>query len=515
MAGRLSAGAALCALLMLFDGAFAVGQEPTPEPSPTPSSSPSQAEATPTPTPTTTAAQATPTPTPSAPAATPSPQETTPMTEPAPEGNGSLTLDTRVSSSLVQIGDEVTQEVVVSNSGTAEVEQVVVRYDVPAEMDVVGVTSPSGATDTTTMTGSAVTIRWTGFDLSAGETKTFSWAGRVARAGDLVAKGSVEASAEGVAAAQATQSVYLAAVTGVHTVAEGRETVVQQRLVTRSVPAAGAATTQADANLLPVTGFDLWAYAALALFVMALGALTWRASLSHSRLRAAPLLLLGLALAACTSGEPVEERASRTPTAAPSPTVETQVKGKMIVRGEHEDGTDRDDATDDGPETGAATGEDAVVSPADGTEQTLGGDAGSATVDEKIILVEVPVSEAPTAKLGATEGRNVIGLEWSETDGLITATSGLTLTEAAAEISNSLAAEDTEIKVTVTIANTSSTHRLDVEGTIEHVIGGFEDPVVLRSAPISMTLAPKEVVATTFTYALPSGAYTLSSRFVP
>lgn len=492
---------AVTAALVALAPAGAAAQTPTPSPSPSASPSPS-----PSPSP-----AASPTSSPS-PSPSPSPN---PSPSPSSPAAGRLEVSIDPGPTLTQVGAAFTYRLTISNTGSAPLTGVEIHQLVPAELDVTGV-PVLDEVDYTQLgrIGKDEDILWGIDSMSAGSTITLSWFAKVAKAGDLIATGSITAEADGDGEEIEPPSIYLGDAEILGVVVPGEQSIA--RTVTQRRSVTGVGSLGAPGAVLPATGVPAEAgFAFLGLVLIAAGLFLRRERSRRTILHVSAAVALLLTGCVSDSGDPVEPEVKGTRIENEEPTETDEDAGSDEQPSDADDTEDpgEDDASDDG-----ATDDDATD---DGVPDLSTGapDTGSAPVGfvEEEVVVQVPFEELDANVLAATPSDNQIAVDWSSSGGVLSAQSSLLFTpDAIATLRTTLSSSGDRVVANVTLENLSSDHRLVVKGRYLHEVAGLPGGrVTLRSPAVDTVLAPGAVTKQVFTYKLPTGQYTLDSRFVP
>ena len=424
------------------------------------------------------------------------------------------------SGGLLQVGDRFRYRVTVTNEGDTELEDVVVQQFVPAELTVVGVPILDEVEGINlSRFGDKEDITWILGDVSPGETFVLPWLAKVHRSGDFNATGSITLSSSGDERSLRPPGIFIGTVKGLRITDAGVASVKRRVVTTRQVTL--PAESSGAPGLLPATGATGVAlFVTLAVALLGAGCLLL---LAASRRTRAVTVVVALLLAGCVGDG---DRAAVDPNQTP------EVKGRVIDRdGEPEDAagtpSDQDERADeaapdddgrdgDGPD--ASTRPEPETDTGGGTSIATGG-TPSVTIQtvREVRTIRVPVSTLPVTEVGATAGDNAISLEWSEAGGLQSALSSILFSpDAPLSLRTALTADGKKITVEIALRNERADRRVKVEGRILHEISGLAGgPKTLTSEPISIVLAPGAVSVETFVYTLPTGSYSLTSRFAP
>lgn len=495
-------GAVAALLLAVLVPGSAHAQSPSPSPSPSASAS-----ASPSPT-------ATPSPSPS-PSASPTPSPT-----PTPDpGTADLAVAFDPGRTLAQIGERFTYRLTITNTGSTPLTNLEVHQFVPPELNVTGVPilDEVDFTQLGRVGGVDEDILWGINTFPAGASLTLSWFAQVDRPGDYTATGSVDADADGFQRSLTPPPVYIAEAEVLGVVVQGASSVEQT--VTRTRQVSGPGVLGAPGAILPATGMTEGGFAVLGLALVAFGTFLWRARGKRAAIQA--LIATALLLTACTSGgddiEP-EVRGNRIENTTPGDEdpADNEPGDEEPADDEPGEGTDGDegddpaiDGADDDP-TGETTDTPDVIAGAPNAVP-----APVQFVTEEVV-VDVPVSELDTTKLGPATSDNAIALDWSSASGIVSARSSLFFDPTAvASLRTTLAASGDQMIVNVTLENLLEDERLIVDGRFLHDVAGLPGGKVTLGSPVDVTLAPGAVTKQQFIYKMPSGTYTLSSRFDP
>lgn len=495
-------------IFIVSSGALVWAQEasPSPDPSPTSSPSPSPSDS--------------PSPSPSE-SASPTPSEP-PSSTPAPELQAQISdLFVTVSPQgrLAQVGDRFRYKITVANNGGGTLEDVVLRHLVAEELTVVGVPILEEVEAINLgRFGDEEDITWVLGDMGPGDSFVLPWLAKVKKSGDFVAGGSITVSSGNEQQTFRPRNLYLASVKGLRVVDEGRRFVTRRVVQERSVtlPADDSAV---EAGTLPATGASgTIPYALVAAGLIGGGALLLVSPRKRSR---ALVLVALLLLTACVDDGPNGDSVD--------PNTPPEVKGRVIERDDTES-EEREDAggqsdegrgdrpTDEDPPANEDEGRGSEDGSGDEDAQVSAGPAPTTvqTVRE-VRTVRIPVEDLPVSSLGATTGDNAMSLDWSETDGVRSALSSIQVgSEAPVSLRTGILVNGKRISVEVTLWNESKKERVEVSGRILHEVAGLAGgSKTLSSEPIAIVLAPGAKTVETFVYTLPTGNYTLTSRFIP
>jgi LPXTG-motif cell wall-anchored protein len=260
---------------------------------------------------------------------------------------------------------------------------------------------------------------------------------------------------------------------------------------------------------LPATGTDPLPFIIAGLLLIGIGSVFAFGSRRPSDPRA--LLLVALVLmAACVASDPDQDGASgptvtTTPSGdedpKPSPSPSDEVKGTLLHRDDHNGGGGEGDGT-----VTTTTIPVPVVAPVDVPTVT--------TIVRTVDLVKLSSEDLPVQPLASRFADNAVTLDWSETAGVVDATSSLLIGEDdGVEMVTSVAPGAGTIEVDVTLRNTTSDTRISVDGRMRHVVSGSGGGASLESEHLEITLNPGGEATEHFSYLLPTGSYSLESSF--
>lgn len=415
---------------------------------------------------------------------------------------GALALTVSGGETLVQLGRTATYGIVVENTGDEPLEDVVVEAVVAPELDVVD----AGGAD---VTGS--TLTWTFPVLAPGAQSSLDVGFRLAREGDLLALTEVNAVAADVPE-PATESLrtFIGAPRGA-SVTNPEPRVFEEVTVTRPRQVVVRADEVLGSTILPVTGVPVALLAGLGALLIVVGLLALARASGFVAGTARVMVILLLALTACTADTEngADQAAPDTPAPATSP-AETDEEDDEVL------GTVVEPGDEDEDEDGAGEGDQ--VAPSDATDEAAG-EVGVAletiTIQEQVVRRRLlDPDEIPVRTLGTTQGVNAMSLGWTGSDIDTAASSVVFFPDAIAEVSTGLGAGNGAVDVEVTLRNLLSDERLAVSGRFVHEVsgpGGFN--ATLQSEPVDVILNPDGTTTYRFTYALPAGDYGLTSRF--
>jgi uncharacterized repeat protein (TIGR01451 family) len=452
----------------------------------------------------------------------------------APEG---LAVSSRTRGVLTQVGSMLRYEVVVSNDGEADLENVLVVDVAPAEVQVVSVDIVDEVEAVQIgQSGGRHDIVWNVGSLPAGASVELPWDGRVARPGDLRAVNSVRGLLGTTEATRGRSESFLAA-EGPRELANPPFEPIEDRVVTFVAPPPGEAAPRSATQpgaVLPFTGAAPWQIVrAGALLVLGGLLLVLGTRLSREPRKALiAALLAGLVGVACVSANE-ESGDAAGPVTSPRTAVtddprdeeETRVKGERIVRGEGDAGAETAAPTDapaatPPPTAPPATGPPTTVAPTATPPPVVAAptapppaDAGPVRV---VRVVRTELEDLPVEDLESRDGDNTISFGWDEAAGITSASSGTRFVRGGgSELFTDLSEEEGRISNRMTLRNTAEAARLRVRGRLVHeVYQGARLVARLRSDPIDVVLAPGGEVAARFSYLLPTGDYTVQAAFV-
>jgi hypothetical protein len=224
------------------------------------------------------------------------------------------------------------------------------------------------------------------------------------------------------------------------------------------------------------------------------------------------VMVLGIATACTPTDDPqvAAPESDQQETAEPEPTPSDEVKGIQIRRkGGDEDPAETDASTEDTSTDGTA---------ADGTDLD---DIASTTEPDEVttilrrVVVTTPAEEPETQ--AARVGDNSVSFDWNEAAReVVTAASSLMFTpNQPSELMTTLGWDDAGLTSTIELRNITD-RSVHVDGTM--ILEIFQNGALvstLESDPIDVVLAPNGTVEVDNRYLLPSGEYTLISRFQP
>lgn len=455
-------------------------------------------------------------------------------------GTGSLTVESRASRVLAQVGSMVHYDVTVANDGTEDLENVLVVDVAPEEVDVVSVDIVDeveavqiGESD------GRHDIVWNVGSLPAGASVVLPWDGLAARPGDLTAVNSVRGLLGQTETVRSTSRSFLAR-EGARDVENPPFDPIEERVVTfvDPPPGPGSGTTPAPlqpTTVLPSTGAEAGDFLAAALLFVLSGVLLMAGSrlASGSSARAlAAAMIAGVLLGACVAGDDPagDGRAAPRTFGTDDPRAEdAQVKGERIVRGEE----DEDDSTPapTAPSTPAppatappaATATPTAPPPATAPAVVAAPTAPPATappaVDPEPVrvveIIRIGLEDLPVETLGSRGGDNTVSFGWEEGTGVTAATSGTRFVRGnGSELLTDLTSGHGKITNRITLTNTHDAARLHVDGRILHEVYSDGRLVArLRSAPYDEVLAPGGSVVARFSYLVPTGDYVVQASF--
>lgn len=455
---------------------------------------------------------------------------------------GGLEVTSRTEGFLTQVGSMVRYVVTVTNTGSEDLENVlvvdlapeelaVVSVDIVDEVEAVQIGETLGRYD----------VVWNVGSLPAGASVDLPWDGRVLRPGDLTAVNSVRGLLGPTNEIVRSTSRSFLAAEGPRDVDNPRFEPIEKRVVkfVQPDPVVGPAARSATEPgvVLPFTGASLSRLALAGILFAVAGALLLggaRLAPAGSGKTVAGAALAALVLVACVSGgdDPAERAGGATPRTFGTDDPrdgEARVKGERIVRG------------DDGEVTAAPTAPPATTSPAETpapptatapptappatsappvvaapTAPPVATQAPSVEPVRVVEIVRIGLEDLPVESLDSRDGNNTVSFGWDETAGGITAaTSGTRFVRAAgSELMTDLTTDDGAIVNRLTLTNTHDDVRLEVKGRLVHdLYSGSRLVARLRSAPIDEVLSPGGSVVANFSYLVPTGDYTVTARF--
>ena len=445
-----------------------------------------------------------PAPTPSSTTTSPTP---TPASSPSPgpgggsgRGDTALSVATRASRLLGQVGDNVNYTVSVANEGDAA-EDIAVVAEVPIELDIAGVPlDPRADAISQGRHGDAEDIVWILKDVRPGEEIDLAWTGRVVAAGDLRATTSVEARAQSVSA-QATTDTFLATEPAVAARKTTTEPPMVKRKVIRFVPVEGESGSVAGA-ILPVTGWSPSPLVRGAGVAIAVGLLLLVIAGVRKR-NAAVIVVVALGIAACTQAQD---------SAAP-PEPDTTV-GSEATPDDDDDRRPRDRVK--GRQIRRGGGEGAAAENGAGTEvavpETTAPDPGAPVRFERVVVTVTEPAEV--IEQGSRDGDNFMSFTWDEAAReIVLAASSIRFTDQPSSLTSTLSSDAEGLLTDVVLANTSDA-AMRVRGTLTlDVMQGGGVIAELRSDPIDVLLEPGGQALASFRYLLPSGDFSVMSGF--
>lgn len=422
------------------------------------------------------------------PAVTPVPEET---------AGRSLDLTVRASRVVARVGDEIDYTITVTNTGAAELVDVVVVDLVPPELDVVSVPLAEGVEAAQAgRSPRGEDVVWILEALPPRASVELSWTGIVSEAGDLEATNVVTATSGG-SKVRASTTTFLAAATGV--AAQGTAPEVMPKRIVSVTRVLG--TDAPSGAPLPVTALAIEWLLALGLAIVFAGMvllILGRPPLMVGRGSAYALALLAVVYAATFITD-----SSTIPQPRPSETIEDQVRGKRIFR-------DRVSPTapPEPPEQRGRGADEDAGPVAAGREEPA-----EEVLVRTVRTVKVPVDATP---IPSGSGANVLQFSWDEpTRRILQATSSVGPIERipSYELQTSLGMAGDALEATLVLRNLSD-ELIAVRGVLSHDVRGDGVSLSLRSSRIDVILRPRGQVTATFSYVLPSGDYQAGANFV-
>jgi uncharacterized repeat protein (TIGR01451 family) len=423
-----------------------------------------------------------------------------------------------------QTGDLVRYTVTATNTGDVAVDKLFVIDLVPDEVDVVS--APISPVVLATELGrhrGHEDVVWNVGSLAAGRSIDLVWTGRVAHAGDMraVNVGVAKAAAGAVKARTATTTYVATAATPATNnppfAPRSRRVAVEGAALARPFEAPAGA-------VIPFTGFDAVPWLLIAAGLAVAGAGIFATALTvpsggparrvDPKLLATTLGLAALLVTACTSAPTGPEAGG----ASPSVTGGIQVKGKVVTRRAQPSPTAATSPAPASPQAGGATTPTPETAPSPGASPTLTSPvAAVAPAAPTVKVVHIGLTDLPVAHLGSKGGDNALDYAWDENAGsIVHASSSLSFVrDEKVQLLSSLHPVHGRIVVDATIVNDSGMRRLAVDGRIRHgIVSGSRTVATLRSAPIHVVLAPHGSTSVRFSYALPTGDYSVISSFL-
>ncbi len=451
---------------------------------------------------------------------------------------------------LVEGGDEVHYQLLVTNEGSSGTGPVQVIDLAPAEIDVdVG----SLTMNLPPQAGSVLygefrgeeSITWDIPRLRAGASVELTWVGRAVDPGDLTAVNRARAEVRGTVLSRATHTTYVGHFATSATTNPVFEPVVESRAITRPAPVEGS-------GALPVTGASLTAFGAVGLLLLCAGAgLARRAPPGWLRRPAASLLVIAAVVtSACVGsdegtepqvkGQRIERNGGDGPGGSTGPEEGEPDGGGGAGEDEEPPGPENsgpdnagpdnagpensgpDNAGEADPDAGGQappeTSDEAASAPSDP------GDVAAEAVDETgvvstVVVETLQLGDLPLVRLGPLQGTNAISHAYDAAhDRLAGAASSLTLARARRPVTL-LTAVDTRgpgIRAVLTLRNRTAQERLRVDGVIALTVMRAGRRIArFESRALRSVLSPGGSQTVAFSYAVPSGNYELIASFVP
>ena len=422
----------------------------------------------------------------------------------------------------MQLGRSVHYRVVVSNTGDAPLRDVFVVDLLPREVTFVSAPLPNEVEAALYgKVGAQENVTWNVGTLRPGQSLTLPWSGTAADLGDMTAVNAVRAEAAGVPRSRREDTTFVATSSGAGG-ANPAPSPTKTAVVTVSrVPAGGVlGSPDAAGETIPLTGFDPRSALLLATLLLLGGGMAWWGGAGTSSRRAKVVVAItALAvLAACT--------ASRDE-AAPRSTISPQVKGKRIDdNGDSTGGRGSGDREANGnagsagggpgsDEGGDATGAPAPSSSPEPPAVAPAPAPSTVLVRTTRIVTVAPVLRPPVA-LDSRAGDNALTYTWDHESSAIVAASSSTSFDPSSpvRIESSLGTGSGATKAIASITNTSKSRPLVVEGRISYDLRSASGRLAsLVSGPIRVTLNPGGSTRVSFGYDLPSGTYSVTSRY--
>ena len=426
------------------------------------------------------------------------------------------------------VGQQVRYSITVKNAGTVPAKDVAVVYLVPSEVHVVGAGFAPGVDAVQVgVSGGKEDIVWVIDSLAPGKRLSLDWNGRVTGSGDLAAESVARVELHGTVADSGKGATYLARAGGTGGSNPTFEP-VQRRIVTTErievpPPAERAATVPevgAGSSDLPFTGADPRVAVMFALTLIALGA---------SFVAVASPRLEGRRVAACCLGFLVLATACVGGREESGPDV---VKGKTVTRdGPGDESPELDEPAvqpgDDtaGPETGdkggpsGGPGAEGEPDDAPGSQESsvIAGPAPlpspqppetDAQLVRRVTTKTIEAEDLPIVPMPSTRGA---GARFSWDDSATTAATGRSVTRGGIfRLTSKVTGAGTHLEGTVSIENTASRKRLQVDGVLMQDVAGFG---ALRGGSTTKVLNPGGSVTFSSAFRLPSGSYTTVPSF--
>ncbi|MEA2462215.1 MAG: hypothetical protein QOH90_2392, partial [Actinomycetota bacterium] len=460
---------------------------------------------------------------------TPTPTPTPSPTIPVP-GAASLDVTTTASRVVAQVGSKLGYKVHVTNNGSKKLSGITITSIIPSELDVdqVQITDDIEAAQLGSNAGTE-DIVWVLKELAPGSSVVLPWTARAVQRGNLRATTTTGVSAPGIAMRAPKVTTYLATAgrrAPVNPAPDIKKKVVTYH--TKVLPAeaetdaavgeAEGAAQPATGDELPFTGSNTQPIILFGLALVFLGSslLFTPASFDRRKLVVATLVVLTACVSATDS-----DQASGPET---STTVKTKVKGKRIDKtdGSNNGGQNGGNGNNGGGESPFPDGESTTTTtiplgtePTDTTVVAQAPAPTATTIVRQVEFVPVAAKDLPAKPLESRDGDNFITLDWTETQGLVSAASSTRLiADAPVSIQSSLSEKNGSVVVDVELRNVQERSRVIVKGRLIHLVSNGSGTVArLRSDPIDLVLNPNGVAHAHFSYLLPTGAYDLTSSF--
>jgi uncharacterized repeat protein (TIGR01451 family) len=425
---------------------------------------------------------------------------------------------------FAQVGESVGYNLTVRNPGQVPATNLAIVYLVPSEIHVQRAGLPKGvdAVQIGIFKGKEDVV-WAIDKLGPGKTVKVNWQGVVVGRGDLAARSTARAEADGKVVDSSGSSTYLADEAGTASRNPHFEPVVRRVVIKETVTVtppsqrrpsdAGVAGSSSE---LPFTGGTPSRIVTIAIALLMFGTLL--VVLSSKRLRGRRVVVGCVALlavaTACFAQDPPPDR----------------VKGETITR--NGNGPDGDGEGQDDQEGGDDQGilDDPALQPQD-EDQGAGGRAGGAgdpsddvDLDDALAgpAAVVPVAPEPQTRVVRRVGTRTIGEDDLQI-GSATSIAGVsrsvsgsgggagTVTRVgAARLRATVAPEGDHQVATVVMTNMSRLKRLQVNGNLLLKVAGFG---TLRGGGVNRVLNPNGEVTAHFEFRLPAGSFTIQPSF--
>ena len=464
-----------------------------------------------------------------------------------------LRLTTSGGGFLKAVGGRVSYDITVKNTGEDPAEDVTIVNLVPSEVHVTGAGLAPGV-DAVQVgnSGGNEDVVWVINELDVGESITVNYTGAIQEPGDLQAVNRTRASSSNAGKDSSEERTYLATTGGggssnptfdpIRKKHVTRHKVVTRPLIRKRVPTEpDAPVGSAGAGELPFTGVDPLATITFGMVLIALGWVLVHATSVHAdrrRIAVGSLALLLVAGACMTNGgdEKVEPRVlgtqlTRSPDAAPA-------DDDPIPEGDPgDDVTDPDndapdeDAPDEGPADGdnsdGADGRD-EAGDTDGSadpDATDGADgSGTTTVlvpgdpvttfERDVDIITITADDLAVVDLASARG-STLSFGWDDGARAVTqATSSQTTVDDVADLSAQISTAGPGMKLTVSVTNVSEDTVLHVDGRLAVGLSAGGGSHMLEGPALDEDLNPGGSSSASFSFRLPSGAYSATASFL-